>query len=143
MTVAELLVVFMVLAVVLSFAVPLWWRTGRQLDAAAAGLASVIREARTLAIVEGYRVYIVFYQHNGRYKVETPGETAWHVLPEGVSFAGNNFPLELDGRPTLSFRYTGAPNAGGHVTLRDRADRRRYVIVSPVTGRVRVDKAPP
>lgn len=144
MTLAELLVVLSLLMILLAFAVP-WWRQAghRRLDSAALELAAVIREARTLAIVEGYRVYIVFYSFNRRYKMETPYDTVWYSLPEGISYGGNNFPLDLDGRPALSFRYTGAPSAGGHVTLKDEAGRRRYVIVTPVTGRVRVDKVPP
>ena len=84
----------------------------------------------------------MFYEIGGRYRLNLPGGTVWRELPPGVSMAAVNF-LVVDGRPTLAFRYTGAPNRGGHLALCDTRGRKKYLIVTPVTGRVRLDDSPP
>ncbi len=144
LTLLEMMVVLMIMGILTATAVPLtrhasYW----SLQGAARVLASQIRETRHKAIMEGRTCYIVFYVFSGRYKLEYPEGNIWVRLPEGVDYAANNFPLVLDGRPTLYFRYTGAPNRGGHVGLKDKKGNKLYVIVTPVTGRVRIDKVPP
>ncbi len=144
LTLIELLVVVMIMGILTGVAVPVTRQSGMwSLRAAASELAVMIREARHTAITGGQNCYIVFYQFSDRYKWEYAGKVQWVRLPEGISFAANNFPLVLDGRPTLYFRYTGAPNRGGHVGLKDKRGNKLYVIVTPVTGRVRIDKVPP
>jgi len=105
-------------------------------------MAVRFREARHTAITCGQRCTIVFYQYSGGYKIMLPDGPVWVELPAGISFAANNFPLESN-RPTLYFRYTGAPNQGGHVALKDEKGNWLYVIVTPVTGRVRIGSEPP
>lgn len=139
----ELVVVLVVMAVITATVVPLYQHMGRwSLRTAAAELAVSIRETRHTAITGGLTCTIVFYEFGRRYKLDYPEGVTWVWLPEGVEYAGNNFPL-VNNRPTLYFRYTGAPNRGGHVTLKDKKGNRLYVIVTPVTGRVRIDKQPP
>ncbi|MBS4030490.1 MAG: GspH/FimT family protein [Clostridiales bacterium] len=139
----ELIVVLVVMAMITATVVPLYQHMGRwSLRTAAAELAVRIRETRHTAISSGQTCTIVFYEFSGRYKLDYPEGITWVWLPEGVNYAGNNFPLK-DNRPTLSFRYTGAPNQGGHVVLKDQKGNRLYVIVTPVTGRVRIDSEPP
>ncbi|WP_018086416.1 GspH/FimT family protein [Desulfurispora thermophila] len=44
----------------------------------------------------------------------------------------------------LQFNCNGVPTQAGHVTLRDRSSGKRYyVIITPVTGRVRISTASP
>lgn len=139
----ELIVVLVVMAMILATVVPLHQHLGRwSLRTAAAELAVRIRETRHTAISSGQTCTIVFYEFGGRYKLDYPEGVSWVWLPEGVAYAGNNFPLK-DNRPTLYFRYTGAPNQGGHVILKDKKGNRLYVIVTPVTGRVRIDNQAP
>ncbi|MBS4020812.1 MAG: type II secretion system protein [Dethiobacter sp.] len=143
-TLIEMLVVIMIVGILAGVAVPVARQSSLwPLRAAANELAVRIRATRHMAIVEGSTCHIIFHEFNNRYKLEYPGGSSWVSLPEGINYAANNFPLSLDGRPTLYFRYTGAPNRGGHVALKDRKGNKLYVIVTPVTGRVRIDTAPP
>jgi prepilin-type N-terminal cleavage/methylation domain-containing protein len=142
-TLAELLTVVAVLALLTGMAMPLVRGfEGRALKTSAQELAVHMREARTTAITGGKSCMVVFYEWDHRYRLIYPEERFFVILPAGIRYGGVNFP-NVDGRSTLYFRYTGAPNAGGHVTLRDSSGRRLYVIVTPVTGRVRISDSPP
>jgi Tfp pilus assembly protein FimT len=139
----ELLAVLVILAILLAVVLPVLRSLGPwQLKTSAYELAARIREARQTAVASGIGCRVVFYTPGRRYRVVLPDGSEFIDLPEGISYAANNFPLD-NGRPTVSFRYTGAPNRGGHVGLKDQNGRRMYVIVTPVTGRVRVDTSPP
>jgi len=109
-----------------------------QLKTSAQLLANHIREARLTAMTNGVTCTLTFYELGGRYRLDLPDGTRYIKLPEGVRFAANNFP-QVDRRPTLRFRYTGAPNRGGHVTLKDESGAGISIIVTPVTGRVRLE----
>lgn len=139
----ELLMAVVILGILAGVAVPVAQGLGGwALRTSAQELAANIREARQTAIAGGVTCTITFFEFSGRYRLDFPGRTALVTLPGGVSYAANNFPL-VSGRPVLSFRYTGAPSRGGHVALKDAQGKRLYIIVTPVTGRVRVDKNPP
>jgi Tfp pilus assembly protein FimT len=143
-TLVELLVVVSLLTLMSAVAIPVFHQTGTwTLRAAATELAVRIREARQQAIADGQNCYVIFYMANGMVKLESSQGSEWVKLPQGITFAANNFPLVVDGRPTLYFRYTGAPNRGGHVALKNQRGNKLYVIVTPVTGRVRTDSSPP
>lgn len=142
-TLLELLVVITILGILTSIVVPAYRGiTAWSKHAAARELVVRIREVRHTAIVSGQNCTITFYDFSRQYRVDLPEERIWVQLPEGVSIVANNFPL-VSNRPTLYFRYTGAPNRGGHVVLRDTSGTYMYVIVTPVTGRVRLDTKPP
>lgn len=139
----ELVAVVVLLGILTGVAVPLFRTFGRwPLRTAAHELAARVREARQTAMACGEDCFVMFYEFSGRYRMILPDGNEWVQLPSDVSFGGTNFALYA-GRPTVYFRYTGAPNRGGHIVLRDAAGERLYVIVTPVTGRVRVSKTPP
>jgi prepilin-type N-terminal cleavage/methylation domain-containing protein len=142
-TLVELLAVLAVAALILLLVFPFHRQlTGWPLQGAALELTSRIREMRHAAIASGQQTEVVFFLFNGMYRVRCPERATLVRLPPGVSFAAINFPS--DGvRHTLSFRFTGAPNQGGHVTLRNTTGRRLHVIVTPVTARVRISAQPP
>lgn len=134
--------VVVILGILLGAAVPAISNLGQwPLKTAAQELAAAMREARETAIAEGQTCTLVFYDIGGRYRLDLPAGTIWTTLPEELQMIAN-FPA-VDNRATLYYRYTGAPNRGGYVRLQDQAGRRLYVIVTPVTGRVRLDSAPP
>jgi len=145
-TLVETAVVMLILGILLAAALPLtttatYW----SLRVSANQLAVNMREARSRAIMEARNCYLVFFQFNHRYRLVYPEGRSFVLLPEGVEIAFLNFPLvaRMDNRPTLYFRLTGAPNRGGHVALRNKRGNRLYVIVTPVTGRVRISQMPP
>ncbi len=140
----ELLMVLLLLGIIAAIAIPAMRSFGQwPLRAASQEMAARIREARHTAMTTGNTCYVVFSEFSDRYRVVLPTGSEWINLPSEVVFGGTNFPLLSDNRPTVSFRYTGAPNRGGHLILRDRNGRRRYIIVTPVTGRVRISETPP
>jgi len=139
----ELLMVLLLFGILTAIAIPAMRSLGQwPLRTAAQEMAARIREARQMAIASGEVCYVVFFEFSGRYRLELPTGREWISLPAEVSFSGINFPL-FDNRPTVYFRYTGAPNRGGHLILRDANGRRRFIIVTPVTGRVRISETPP
>ncbi|MCR3921838.1 MAG: prepilin-type N-terminal cleavage/methylation domain-containing protein [Firmicutes bacterium] len=141
-TLVELMVVVLILGLLTGLALPAMRTLGRwPLKTAAQELAAAMREARETAITHGQTCTLVFYDMGGRYRLDLPEETLWTNLPEGLSMIAN-LPV-VGSRPTLYFRYTGAPNLGGYVRLRDQEGHLLYVIVTPVTGRVRIDSVPP
>lgn len=66
------------------------------------------------------------------------------TLPPGVDMdEASGFGPNLS-QKLLEFNYNGIPRQSGHITLRDRSSNNRYyVIISPVTGRVRTSSTPP
>lgn len=139
----ELLMVLLLLGILTAIAIPAMRSFGQwPLRAASQEMAARIREARQTAMATGNICYVVFFEFSARYRLELPTGREWINLPSEVVFGGINFPL-FDNRPTVYFRYTGAPNRGGHLILRDRNGRRRFIIVTPVTGRVRISETPP
>ena len=142
-TMTELLAVVAVAVLVLLLLFPVHRNfSGWPLQGAALELAARMREMRHAAIASGQQTELVFFLFDGLYRVRCPERVALVRLPAGVSFAAINFPT--DGvRHTLSFRFTGAQNQGGHVTLRNRAGQRLHVIVTPVTARIRISAQPP
>ncbi|NLZ38870.1 MAG: hypothetical protein GX893_04600 [Firmicutes bacterium] len=141
-TFVELLVVLLLLAVLTGLAVPLVQDLGSwPLRTAAHEIANAMQEARLTAITHGLSCTMVFYDLNGCYRLDLPHGTQWVDLPAEITMIAN-LPT-VNNRPTLYFRYTGAPNQGGYIRLQDSAGRRLYIIVTPVTGRVRIDSSPP
>lgn len=59
-------------------------------------------------------------------------------LPPGFSFSGLNFRNQ-----EIRFTELGAPMSAGHVSLRNSRGHTLYVIVAPVTGKIRIDTRPP
>lgn len=66
------------------------------------------------------------------------------ALPPGVDMEESSGFGPYLSQKKLEFNYNGAPGQSGHITLRDRSSNNRYyVIISPVTGRVRTSSTPP
>ncbi|MBT9168264.1 MAG: hypothetical protein DDT19_01609 [Syntrophomonadaceae bacterium] len=142
----ELLMVLLLLGILTAIAIPAMRSFGQwPLRAASQEMVARIREARQTAMATGNICYVVFFEFSARYRLELPTGREWVKLPSEVVFGGTNFPPSklFDNRPTVYFRPTGAPNRGGHLILRDRDGRQRFIIVTPVTGRVRISETPP
>ena len=123
-------------------ATPIFARTQAsvQLQTDARKMASLLRMARQQAMTSGQPKTVVFYPANGKYKVN--GSASYYLQP-GISFIGaTTFTTKPGGQPICGFSPTGAPGSGGTVTLGNGLER-RYVIVNPVAGRVRISESPP
>ncbi len=113
-----------------------------QLEVAAKTLLFQVRAVQSHAVTTNITARLVFYYLENCYYLELSGEKKWVWLPAGVKFAAINFP-EVYSRHTLSFNSLGTPNQGGHVGLKGPGGKKLYIIVTPVTGRVRIAAEPP
>jgi len=144
-TLAELLCTLALIGILAAVAVPAvqGWGQKHNLEIAARTMATEMRKAQQRAITLGCGQIIEFY-HTRRYRV-TDGkteETYIVELPEGVTRKSVNFPSS-DNIRFLRFNYNSSPSSGGTVTLGSSSGDTLYVIVTPVTGRVRISESPP
>jgi Tfp pilus assembly protein FimT len=110
-----------------------------RLNADARKMASVLKLARQEAITTGKPRTVEFYIQNAKYKIV--GSTSFFLSP-GINFVGTTtFPFK-DYKSTCGFSPSGAPSSGGTVTLQN-SDKKLYVIVNPIAGRIRVSESPP
>lgn len=104
--------------------------------------ASDLRLAQQIAITGGMDTRIDFRWEACDYRMFLPVEKTTVKLPEGISYAMNNFPVQ-NGVHKLSFTPLGAPSRGGTVGFKTGSGLKIYVILTPATGRVRVSPEPP
>ncbi len=141
-TLIELMVVLLIMGMLLSLA---WPRLDRiyqhyALNSSATQLAWTLREARSEAMFKGQPSSIRFYVSLNRYRSDTQ---AYYLL-KGIQYVGEpNFTYRIGSIPACSFNGTGAPAGGGTVVLKNRFNERKYIIVNPVLGKVRVSDKPP
>lgn len=112
------------------------------LETTARKLAADMRRAQSHGVTTNSTSRVVFYRFSNLYRLELSGKREWVAIPEELNIAYINFP-KAGGRETLTFNYLGAPNRGGHVGLQNETDDVFYVIITPVTGRVRIGKEAP
>lgn len=145
MTLLEMMLVISILGLMLGVVVPIFHRTlvQLQLNGSAQQLAADLRHWQQRAISEensGLKVLINTQPPNYYYLLKENSVISKQVvLTDKVAelttnFTGNGFTFTLRGTP-----HTG----GGFIRLMDRYGRERYVIITPVTGRVRVSSTPP
>ena len=115
------------------------WR----LEGAAWRLASDMRMARHLAITQGKYMRFEFRWLPRDYYMFLPVKKTTVMLPEGIEYAYINFPCDGVNVYKFSISSLGAPTQGGTVGLKNRRGDRLYIIITPVTGRVRVSPDPP
>jgi len=143
----EVIIVMLIVSTVLAIAVP---ELGKKLavvrlDALAGQMAADIRTVQQMAINEESAAYFIeFYPYGERYEIRKTSHPMYIVLdkvtlPDTADLVATNFSGDR-----LAFSTQGSPVQGGTVTLQDkRSGRFRYVIVTPITGRVRVSDSPP
>lgn len=141
-TLIELMIVLLILGLTLSLA---WPRLNRPyqryaLDSSATQLAWTLREARGEAMFKGQTTSIRFYVSLHRYRSDTES----YYLAKGIEYAAvPTFPSRIGSIPVCSFSATGAPAGGGTVVLKNQLNDKRYIIVNPILGKVRVSDQPP
>lgn len=141
-TLVETVMVLVFLGLVLAAGLPATAQAvaGCALNVAASRMLADVREAREQALAQGTVWSVRFYPETESYRIYSGSRVLKSVkLPSGVDLVWTNFP----NYHTLTFTASGAPSQGGHVSLTVDNRAWRYVIVMPVTGRVRVDTVPP
>ncbi len=136
----ELLVVIALLGILTSLAYPKVGSSREHyiLENTAWEIAYNMRMAQGHALKTGRTTRLTFYPSVNMYSIRLPEGREWIYLPDGVYILAINFP-QVNGFETLTFNFLGTPNQGGSVYLANgRGDCWYRVIVTPVTGRVRV-----
>jgi len=114
-----------------------------KLATAAAILSSELKSAQAMAFYEGVYYKIEFYATFNcptlnKYKIFKESELCKEVKLEGVELFKTNFTNNK-----VFFYPNGVPGQGGTVTLKNKRGKILYVIMTPVTARVRVSPEPP
>ncbi|MDN5346865.1 MAG: hypothetical protein PWP65_429 [Clostridia bacterium] len=146
-TLLEVVIVMLIVSTVLAIAVPELGKplAAARLDALAGQVAADIRTVQQRAISEESAAYYInFYPHGNRYEVRKTGYPVYVILDKVTLPSTAQLVETTFNEDRLAFSAGGRPVQGGTITLRDRrSGRSRYVIVAPVTGRVRVSDSPP
>lgn len=140
-TLIELIVTIAIIGILCSMIIPNFNSTieNYELEVAAKKMGQDISLIQQRAISERIYPMIIFDDlgTQDNYVIKTDGFSGKKVkLPKSVILKWCNFTDS-----TLHFNPSGAPN-GGTVALANR-NKTLYVIVSPVTGRVRISDTPP
>lgn len=110
-----------------------------RLDADARQMAAVLRLARQEAISSATDKNVVFYTESTKYKYDST-----YYFNPGIAYIGTTtFTTSYAGKPACVFKPSGVPGCGGTVTIANNRGEKRYIIVNPAAGRIRVSKKPP
>jgi len=109
-----------------------------KLNTSAALLSSELKDIQSKAFYEGVWYKIEFQPTYERYKIFKETELERKVQLENIDLFHTNF---TDNR--VRFLPNGFPSMGGTVTLKNKRGKVLYVIMTPVTARVRVSPEPP
>ena len=114
-----------------------------KLNTAAALLSSELKNTQSRAFYEGVYYKIEFYATFdcptlNRYRIYKQTELCEEIRLEGVELFKTNFTNNK-----VFFYPNGVPSMGGTVTLKNKRGKLIYVIMTPVTARVRISPTPP
>ncbi len=145
-TLVELLCVISLLAMIVLIAMPALqgFEERRNLEIAARNLATDMRKTQQAAITRGHTFHIEFRLDDKQYRIRNTltEEVTRIALPEGIAYCFINI-QGIGGFPTSGFRYNGVPINPGTVGFCNSSGDKLFVIVAPVTGRVRISDTPP
>jgi len=143
-TLIELMVVIGIISLLLGLSINginslLQWS---KLNRAAALLSSELKNTQSMAFYEGICYKIEFWESLDRYRVYKQKEGYYEVYKdiqlEDIDLFNTNFTNDR-----VRFNPNGVPSMGGTVTLKNSRGKILYVIMTPVTARVRISTEPP
>ena len=146
-TLIELMVVVVIISLLLGLGVNgldylIQWN---KLNTAAAFLSSELKNTQSRAFYEGVYYKIEFYPtfnwptSSNKYKILKKGNVLYKEIKlDGVELFKTNFTNNR-----VNFNPNGSPSMGGTVTLKNKRGKVLYIIMTPVTARVRVSPNPP
>ncbi|HAJ32599.1 MAG TPA: hypothetical protein DCK79_04420 [Candidatus Atribacteria bacterium] len=109
-----------------------------KLNKAAAILSSELKNTQSRAFYEGVYYKIDFWAPLDRYRIYKQTELVEDIILNDIDLFNTNFTDD-----NLYFYPSGVPSMGGTVTLKNKRGKILYVIMTPVTARVRVSPNPP
>ena len=109
-----------------------------KLNRAAALLSSELKNTQSRAFYEGVYYKIDFWAPLDRYRIYKQTEVYKDIQLEDIDLFNTNFT-----NSKVYFYPNGVPSMGGTVTLKNKKGKILYVIMTPVTARVRISTEPP
>ncbi len=109
-----------------------------KLNTAAGLLSSELKNTQSRAFYEGVWYKIDFWESLDRYRIYKQTEVYKDIQLEDIDLFNSNFTDDK-----VYFYPNGVPSMGGTVTLKNKRGKILYVIMTPVTARVRVSTEPP
>jgi len=139
-TLIELMVVVGIIALLLGLSLNglnslIQWN---KLNVAAALLSSELKMAQAMAFYQGIYYKLQFWPTLERYRIYKGTELFQDIQLADIDLFNTNF---TDNK--VFFYPNGVPGQGGTVTLKNKIGKVLYVIMTPVTARVRVSPEPP
>jgi len=109
-----------------------------KLNRAAAVLSSELKNTQSKAFYEGVYYKLQFMPSLDRYRIYKQTELIDDIILKDIDLFNTNFTNN-----NLYFYPNGVPSMGGTVTLKNKRGKILYVIMIPVTARVRISPNPP
>ena len=109
-----------------------------KLNTTAALLSSELKNIQSRAFYEGVYYKLQFWPTLDRYRVYRQTELINDIILKDIDLFNTNFTDN-----NLYFYPNGVPSMGGTITLKNKRGKILYVIMTPVTARVRVSPEPP
>ena len=139
-TLIELMVVVGIIALLLGLSLNglnnlIQWN---KLNTTAAILSSELKSAQSRAFYEGVYYKLQFWPTLDRYRIYRQTVLYKEIQLEGIDLFNTNFTDN-----NLYFYPNGVPGQGGTVTLKNKRGKVLYVIMTPVTARIRISPNPP
>lgn len=109
-----------------------------KLNTTAALLRSELKNTQSRAFYEGVYYKIDFWAPLDRYRIYRQTELYKDIQLKDIDLFNTNFTNNK-----VYFYPNGVPSMGGTVTLKNKRGKVLYVIMTPVTARVRISTEPP
>lgn len=139
-TLIELMVIVVIISLLLGLGVNgldhlIQWN---KLTVTAGLLSSELKNTQSRAFYEGVYYKLQFWPSLERYRVYKQTELIDDIILKDIDLFNTNFTDN-----NLYFYPNGVPGMGGTITLKNKRGKILYVIMTPVTARVRVSPNPP
>ena len=109
-----------------------------KLNTTAALLSSELKNTQSSAFYEGVYYKLQFWPTLDRYRIYKQTELCKDIQLEDINLFNTNFTDN-----NLYFYPNGVPSMGGTITLKNKKGKVLYLIMTPVTARVRISLNPP
>ena len=139
-TLIELMVVVGIIALLLGLSLNglynlIQWS---KLNRAAAILSAELKNTQSRAFYEGVYYKLQFWPSLDRYRIYRQTVLIQDIILEDIDLFNTNYTDDK-----VYFYPNGVPSMGGTVTLKNQRGKILYVIMTPVTARVRISPDPP